>query len=220
MGKPVEPNFRKFFYIQSQLLRLAQKNRPELKIDVALIDRNNKILHLAKKDYYPDLTIGTNYIEIDDGPLTVSDNGKDALNVMFSINIPIWRNKLSAQVKSASENIRSQKSRYQAVLNQTFFEVKNYYFKIKTARETFDLYQNALVPQAEQSLRSAEASYITGAVNFLDLLDAERILLKVQFGHWKAFADYLKYIADMERAVGIDLAEYPPEDMPLDSEEG
>lgn len=92
------------------------------------------------------------------------------------------------------------------------FEVKDNYFKIRTARETVNLYKKVLIPQAGQSLKSAEAGYITGNVSFLDLLDAQRILLKIQFGYWKAYTDYLKRIADIERAVGIDLPEYPPEE--------
>ena len=66
---------------------------------------------------------------------------------------------------------------------------------------------------------SAEAGYITGIVSFLDLLDAERILLKIQFGYWKAYSDYLARIADMERAVGMELPEYRPEEIPLEVEE-
>ena len=115
--------------------------------------------------------------------------------------------------------IRAQKSEYENILNRTWFEVKDNYFKIQTARESFDLYKNVLIPQAEQSMKSAEVGYTTGIVDFLDLLDAERVLLRVQFGYWRAYADYLARIADMERAVGIELPEYRPEEVPPEVEE-
>jgi outer membrane protein TolC len=214
LGKLVQPEFRDFFFIKPQLVKMAQENRPELKSGTAWIAKSDRVLSLAKKDYYPDLTIGANYIEVDEGPLNFSDNGKDASNVMFSINIPIWQQKRSARVVSASKMVQAQKHAYQSLLNRTLFEIEDNLFKIQTARETFLLYQNVLIPQAEQSLKSAEAGYITGIGNFLDLLDAERVLLKIQFGYWKAYADYLKRIADMERAVGIELAEVLPEETP------
>lgn len=220
LGKPKQPYLRPFSYIQGQLLRMAREHRPELKAGVFKIEQSDEALNLAKKDYYPDFTIGANYIQNEDGPLPVSDNGKDALNVTVSMNIPIWKTKLSAQVASATKMIQSRKARYQAILNQTDFEVTDAYLKVQTARDTVKLYQNVLLTQAEQSLRSAEAGYINGIVNFLDLLDAERVLLKIQFGYWKAYADYLKHIADVERAVGVALAEIPPEKVPLDTEEG
>lgn len=170
----------------------------------------NRLTGWRKKEYFPDLTIGANYIQVGKRTLDVEDNGKDAFSVVVGINIPIWQGKLSSQAKSALETVQAQNSEYQNILNQSLFEVKDNYFKIQTARETIDLYKKALIPQAEQSLKSAEAGYITGIVSFLDLLDAERILLQIQFGYWQAYTDYLSRIADLERAVGIELAEHPP----------
>jgi outer membrane protein TolC len=143
-----------------------------------------------------------------------SDNGQDAFNVMFSVNVPIWRKKISSQVQSAAKMVTAQKHAYKSILNQTLFEIEDNLFKIETARETSNLYRNVLIPQAEQSLKSAEVGYITGVVNFLDLLDAERVLLKIQFGYWKSYTDYVKRIADMERAVGIELPGYLPAEIP------
>jgi cobalt-zinc-cadmium efflux system outer membrane protein len=214
LKKPVQPEFRDFFYIKQQLIRFARDNRPELKVGDAWIEKSDRALFLAKKDYYPDLTIGANYIEIDEGPLMFSDNGQDAFNVVLSINVPLWRTKLSSQVSSATKIVTAQKNAYKSILNQTLFEIEDKFFKIQTARETSNLYQNVLIPQAEQSLKSAEIGYITGAVNFLDLLDAERVLLKIQFGYWKSYTDYVKRIADMERAVGIELPGYLPAEVP------
>ncbi len=219
LKKPVQPEFRDFFYIKAQLVRIARDNRPELKIGDAWIEKSDRALNLAKKDYYPDLTIGANYIEIDDGPLMFSDNGQDAFNVVLSINVPLWRKRLSSQVSSATKMVTAQKSAYKSILNRTLFEIEDNLFKIQTALETSNLYQNVLIPQAEQSLKSAEIGYITGVVNFLDLLDADRVLLKIQFGSWKAYTDYLKRIADMERAVGIELAEVLPAELPPEVKE-
>jgi outer membrane protein TolC len=219
LGKPAQPKFREFFYIQPELFRLSTENRQELKAGIALIEKSEKAHSLAKKEYYPDLTLGANYFQIDEGPLPFPDNGEDAFNVMFSINIPIWRTKLSSQVRSASQKIRARKSEYENILNRTLFKVKDNYFKIQTARETFDLYKKVLIPQAEQSMKSAEVGYTTGIVDFLDLLDAERVLLKIHFGYWRAYTDYLARIADMERAVGMKLPEERPEQIPLEAVE-
>jgi len=212
LGELVKPEFKDFFFIKQQLVTMAMENRPELKMGDAWIEKSNSALNLAKKDYYPDLTIGANYIEVDEGPMNVSDNGKDASNIMLSINIPLWQQKRSSKIESASKMVHAQQHAYQSLLNRMLFEIEDNLFKIQTARKTFDLYQDVLIPQAEQSLKSAEAGYITGIGNFLDLLDAERVLLKIHFGYWKAYTDYLKRIADIERAVGLELAEVIPEE--------
>lgn len=210
LGKPEQPKLTDFPFQQQELFELLKEHRQELRAAKALIEKSQRAYRLAKKEYFPDLTIGANYIDVGRRRQDVEDNGKDAFSIMVGINIPIWQRKLSSQAKSALETIQAQNSEYQNILNQTLFEVKDNYFKIQTARETIDLYKNVLIPQAEQSLKSAEAGYITGIVSFLDLLDAERILLQIQFGYWQAYTDYLNRIADLERAVGIELAEYPP----------
>jgi len=220
LGKPAKPERRDFSYAKEELFRMAQEHRPELQAGVSQIEKSDAVHELAKKDYYPDLTIGANYIEVDKGPLPVNDNGQDAFNVMFSINVPIWQSKLSAQVNSALEMMKAQKSRYDNMLNRTLFEVEDGYFKIQTARDTLNLYEKVLIPQAEQSLKSAEAGYMTGIVGFLDLLDAQRVLLKIEHAYWRTYTDYLKQVADMERSVGADLAKDLPEDLPQGAKEG
>jgi len=205
LGNIAQPEYRELYYYERDLLVLARENRQEIKAASSLVERSRKSYQLAKKDYFPDITLGANYFQIDKGPLDVSDNGQDAFNLVLSFNIPIWQNKLSSQVNSALSDMRSRESERQELLNQTEFEVRDAYAKINTAKETMLLYRNALIPQAEQSLKSAEAGYMTGIVSFLDLLDAERILLRSQLAYWRSYADYLKYIADMERAVGAEL---------------
>jgi outer membrane protein TolC len=210
LAKPKQPDLVKIFLGLEELLELAKGNRPELKAAEALIEKGESAYKLAKKDYYPDLTVGVNYIEVGDRPGYVEDEGKDAFNVMLSINVPIWWKKLSSQAQSALETIAAHKSHYHNMLNQTLFEVKDNFIKIQTARDTIELYENALIPLAKQSMESAEAGYITGIVSFLDLLDAERVLLNVQFGYWQAYTQYLEHVNDLERAVGIQLTEYRP----------
>ncbi|UCF73825.1 MAG: TolC family protein [Deltaproteobacteria bacterium] len=209
LGKPIQPELPEVSVRQQELLELAKKNNPEVSAAQALIKKSESAYKLAKKDYAPDLTVGVNYIEVDEGPLNVSDNGKDAFNVMFSINLPIWQRKLSSQAHSALKTIAAQRGHSQNVSNRTSFEVKDNLFKIQSARETIDLYKSALIPQAGQSMESAEAGYVAGIVSFLDLLDAERVLLNIQFGYWRAYTDYLKHFTDLERAVGIQLTKLP-----------
>ena len=59
-----------------------------------------------------------------------------------------------------------------------------------------------LIPQAEQALRSTESAYETGQVGALDLLDSERFLLQSRLLRARYHADYLKSLAQLERAIG------------------
>lgn len=206
LGRPVAPKIEKIPCGLDELLKMAEDRRHEVRAARALIERNKETYRLAKRDYFPDLTLGVNYFDISQGPLPVADNGNDAWNIVFSINLPIWYNKLSSQVNSALEGVKASQKLHRDTLNLALFEVKNNHYKLITAQETIDLYENTFIPQAEQSLKSAEAGYVAGKVSFLDLLDAERVLLKIHFGYWRAIADYAQRLADLERAVGINLS--------------
>jgi outer membrane protein TolC len=220
IGKPLPPEMTAFTYSKEDLVMMAEENRPELKAGISLIEKSDSAHKLAKMDYYPDFTIGVNYIQVDNGPLEFSDNGRDAMNVMVSMNLPIWQQKRSSQVSSAIHMVHAQKSRYDNLMNQILLEVEDTYFKIENGRETVNLYKNVLIPQAEQSLKSAEAGYVAGVVSFLDLLDSQRMLLKIEYAYWKAYVDYLKHVADMERAAGIEQAVGMSEDLSPHVKEG
>jgi len=79
------------------------------------------------------------------------------------------------------------------------------YFKITTYKDIISLYETALIPQTEQSFEAAKVSYETGEVDFLNWLDAERVLLQTRLAYYKAIVDYQKSIAYLERIVGRQL---------------
>ncbi len=64
------------------------------------------------------------------------------------------------------------------------------------------LLKDVLEIQAQESLRSSEAGYAAGAINSLDLLDAERVLLDVRTAVARTRADYAIAVARLEGAVG------------------
>ena len=68
------------------------------------------------------------------------------------------------------------------------------------------LLEDLLVVQAEEALESAEAGYIAGSLNTLDLFDAEHVLFEAQTATDRARADYLIGLAELEGAVGRPLA--------------
>ena len=67
------------------------------------------------------------------------------------------------------------------------------------------MYRYSLLPQAEQTFKASEIGYLAGKVDFLDLLDSERMVLLIKIGYYKTIADFGKSLAQLERVVGKDL---------------
>lgn len=67
-----------------------------------------------------------------------------------------------------------------------------------------ELYKNVLIPQAETTLEATLSAYTTGGTDFLNLLDAERMLFMVHTGYEDIYTRQLKTIAMLEQVLGID----------------
>jgi outer membrane protein TolC len=82
------------------------------------------------------------------------------------------------------------------------FSFRDQVIRLETLQEQVDLCENALIPQAEEPLRSTEAAYETGQLGVLDLLDSERVLLNLRLVSARHYSDFLIALANQERAVG------------------
>jgi outer membrane protein TolC len=83
--------------------------------------------------------------------------------------------------------------------------INELYLEIKTLEEQIELYKHTLLPQAEQSVKASEIGYVAGKVDFLNLLDGERMILHIKTGYQKLLIDREKSRARLERIVGRDL---------------
>ena len=205
LGKPEDFELSRLPYQLDELYRLGEKNRQEVRAANFATEKAETAYKLAKREYLPDFTASLKYVEIGPGTSMSPDSGQDAWMATMAINLPIWGGRLKAGVNEAKANLESSNDSLQNTKNITSFQIKDAYFRLVTTKDLVELYRYALIPQAEQSLKATEAGYETGKATFLDLLDSERALLGIKIGYYRVAADYQKNLADLERAVGIDL---------------
>jgi outer membrane protein TolC len=189
-----------------KLYEWAREMRPELRKAQHFIAKNKESLKLAKKNYFPDFRLMFDYIDIGGGTTTNIKDGRNSWMASVGINIPIWRKKLHSAEAEAAAKLKASQDSYENVQNETLSRVNELFFEVETVSEQVNLYKYSLLPQAEQSLKASEVGYLTGKVDFLDLLDAERMVLLIRIGYFKTIADLGKSLAQLERVVGKDLS--------------
>ncbi len=189
-----------------KLYEWAREMRPELRKAQHFIEKNKESLKLAKKNYFPDFRLMFDYIDIGGGTTTNIKDGRNSWMASVGINIPIWRKKLHAAEAEAAAKLKASQDSYENVQNETLSRVNELFFEVETASEQVNLYKYSLLPLAEQSLKASEVGYLTGKVDFLNLLDAERMVLLIRIGYFKTIADLGKSLAQLERVVGKDLS--------------
>ncbi len=186
----------------------ALAQRPELVGAEASIARARALLGLARKERAPDVTLGLSYTSVGDrtdaaGRLSPPpDNGKDILALSGGVNLPIWNRRIAAGIEEALQNEQQAEESKRAVMAGIDRPLGDLLAKIPLTWQRLRLFEDVLVVQADQSLRSAESGYSAGTLHALDLLDAERTLLEVRIQTSRTRADYDIALAELEGAVG------------------
>jgi len=126
---------------------------------------------LARKGRLPDFTLGL-MADVKMNPTLYRPLG--------TVSLPIWRDKIAAQIAEAQANHRSaqaQLSGEQIALAVDFAERS---FLYREATRNLALLNDQLLPKARQSLEVARSGYLGGQIDFFNLTDAERTLLGFQ----------------------------------------
>ena len=132
----------------------------------------------------------------------VTDSGKDPVMGLFSINIPLWHGSYGAGVREAKARRRAAELDQRDQENQILAKMRNVLFAFHDAERKTNLYRDALIPKARQSVQASATGYEGGQTDFISFLDAERVLLEFQLAYDRSRADHLQRLAELRALVG------------------
>lgn len=190
------------------LIQTALRFRPELAAADARIARTEALIRLAEKGYRPDFKVGLTYTAVDPrddmpGRLQPPEgNGDDILAIQGGITLPIWRKKLTAGVEEAIELQTGAEEAKRDLIADIEAAIGDLTQRVPLSWRRLRLVEDLLIVQAEEAAGSALSGYIAGALNALDLLDAEHVLFEAHTAAARAKTDYLIGIAKLEGALG------------------
>lgn len=184
-------------------LELARNASPGLAVYQLEVERERRSVELARRQYYPDITLGVEYGRDASARMARMDGGgADMVVGMISINIPIWRGRYDAGVNEARARLAAAGRQAQEQEYSLETELKEALFSYRDSQRRLSLYGGTLVPKARQSLAASEAAYRAGDAGFSDLVDAQRVLLEFQLAHERAAADRGQAAARVRALVG------------------
>ena len=191
---------------KQKLIESMISNNPKLLAQDFDIASAKAGIELAKKKFYPDLSIGLDWIQTDDAISPgVKDSGQDPIIAMFSINLPIWRESYKAAEIQARTQERVLSSKKEQSINDliTQFEKNLYEFEDSVRKKS--LYENTLIPRAQEMLEASESAYKAGSVDFLSLIDSQRTLLEFKLSFEREFTRNMQRSAAIEMLAGQEL---------------
>ena len=206
---PIKPEMPRLETVSLKLEDLrdaAFLQRPQLLGLKALIDKNQKALELARKEYYPDFDVRLSYGQRDRTPDGMSR--PDMFSLTVAINLPVWqKNKLDPMVAEAQAMREQAISMYQAQYNELLARLRQQVATAEQSRDSARLYETGILPQARLAVESALAAYRVGRVDFPMLLDSQMTVLGYEISHATAVVAFNKALAEIDQLTGKPVAE-------------
>jgi cobalt-zinc-cadmium efflux system outer membrane protein len=168
---PVEFVSTPLDFTDEQLFETALRRNPQLEEMEAEVRRAEASLQLARKERVPDFSIGGE-VDVKAAPVV--------WNPQLSMTLPIWRDKIAAEIAEAQANKRGAEARLSVEQISLAVDFAEKTFMYREANRNLHLLQDRLLPRARQSLEVARGAYLSGQLDFLNVIDAERTLFAFQ----------------------------------------
>lgn len=184
------------------LLAAALPQNPRLKELTAEIQVAEASLRVARKENTPDFSAGGE-VDVKASPFV--------WNPQLSLTLPLWRDKIAAEIAAAQAAKQAAESRLSAEQISLAVDFAEQTYLIREADRELLLLRHSVLPRARQSLAIAREAYRSGQVDFLNVIDDQRALLDYQLT--EIAAQTQREIARAELTLLV--ASVPPENAPL-----
>lgn len=162
-------------------------------------------VELARKDFWPDFDFKLAYGQRDE-----DFTGRDLPDFVTGavvLNIPLWQQtrqqpKLEAALKARAAASQS----HRALLTALPHKVDALSAEIQNTRQSYNLFKDALMLQAEQWAQSSLSAYEVGSVEFNTMIAARVQLLRFELQLKRYLFEIYKKRAQLERVVGGPIA--------------
>jgi len=157
---------------------------------------------LAKYDYYPNFNLALQY-SFRDKIKSTNTPLPDFFSVMVGISIPInYGGKVSSKVEETESMQKLYDEQYDLSLQVLRSSFGSSIAKLNSLEERIKLISEGSLIQATENLKTTLTSYQVGQVDFLNVIDAQNSLLKIENDLYRLKTDYLNEIAEIEFLTG------------------
>jgi outer membrane protein TolC len=192
-------------YGLEELQNIALADSPAVRGDEYLTARAEASRSLNKLEFVPDITVGVGYRIREVVPMDPVA-GEDFWTFSLGFGLPVFSPfKQSHNLDAASASLEMTRAKLDDTKYNVLLDVQDLYLQLEEYRLKVELYEEAILPQAEQSLVAALAGYRAGKIDFLTLLNSEMMLLNSEKMYYRVQVNYCKKAAALEATVGTEL---------------
>lgn len=185
----------------ADLREQGEQSRPLLAERRSALDAARSRLELAKKDFYPDFTLGTAYAFRQNTPSGQSRS--DFASFQLSMSLPIYADRKQAKAVD-QRNAEWLRERYalDEAQRETQSEISASLALYQSNREQFRQFEGGVLPLAQQNVTAALTAYQVGKAGFPDVIRAENTWFAYRMQYWQVLAEAHQALAQLSAAVG------------------
>jgi len=198
---PPMPEIAEATFDLDALQKQARASRPQLAALQSSIERGEKALELARKEYLPDFDVRFQYGQRD----RTSDGlrREDMVSLIVAINLPVWRqNKRDPRVAEAQAMRDQALSMYKAQENELDAKLRQQIAAAEQSRRSLRLYDTGILPQSRLAVEAALSAYRVNRIDLLTLLDNRMTVFGFELSRAQAIVNYNKALAEIDFLTG------------------
>ena len=164
-------------------------------------------VEMAKKEYYPDPTLGVGYFPKTRGML-------DMWNVTVTVNIPLYFKSKQEQGVLEAEAARLGAKREVAALEYMLSSgIRDNYSMVRSSEKLMKLYREGVIPKIRQDFQLSLSGYTAGKVEAITTISRLKALLDTELLYWAQYAQREKAIATLDAVTGRNASEWGIKDL-------
>ncbi len=184
-----------------EVVTIANNSRPELKKAKIDVENARQAIKLAKKGYFPSLTLQAQY---ERGGRHWNSN--DGYTLGGFLNFPQVNGMLiNNQIKEAKYLYDKQLETARSVQNDIYLEIQNSYLKLEEKRIQIPVVTLQL-KQAKENYELSNGRYRVGEASPLEVKEAQDTYEESQLEYYTAIYDYNCAKAELEKSIGKNIA--------------
>jgi outer membrane protein TolC len=176
----------------------ALQQRPDLRALSDRIAAEEAALTLARREFYPELTVGAAYD-------TIMGNGpaRDlAPQLSVGVNIPLRIEKRHAAIVEAQARLEQRRAEFARLVDQASFQIEEAYAQVAESEKIVRHYEKTILPASERNAKTARNAYMATKIQLIPYLEAERDFANLRDRYYQAQAEYFQRRATLDRALG------------------
>ena len=178
-----------------ELKQEARSLRPESKGIGYSIERESYKQKQSRLSLRPDFDVNLSHHYIEGEPFSWS----------FTVSVPLpflFKQRYNAEVAESQAAVFALERELDHLHNSIFLEVEEAYLNSLTAKAQIKLYQDDILPEAEEVYQMFLFSYQEGEIGGIELIEARRTLNEANRYYAEALFNYALTLATLDKAVG------------------